>query len=69
MKRDTKGQAARIGLSPKTLENWRSNGRGPPYYKVGGRIVYDDAEVDAWFASKRRTSTSDPGSGTQAAAA
>jgi predicted DNA-binding transcriptional regulator AlpA len=62
MKRHTSGAAERLGLKRKTLENWRSNGGGPPYYKLGGRIVYDDFEVDSWCAARRRTSTSDPGS-------
>jgi predicted DNA-binding transcriptional regulator AlpA len=53
MKRDTKGQAARLGVQPKTLDNWRSQDVGPPYYKIGGRVVYDDAEVDAWVAERR----------------
>jgi predicted DNA-binding transcriptional regulator AlpA len=61
MKRDVRAQAERIGLKPKTLDNWRSQGTGPPYYKLGARIVYDDAETDAWLATRRRTSTSDPG--------
>jgi len=63
MKRDTKSQAERLGLKPKTLENWRCLGKGPPYYKVGDGpgaiVVYDDAETDIWLASRRRTSTSD----------
>lgn len=67
MKRDSTAAAGRIGLSRKTLENWRSLGGGPPYYKLGGRVVYDDAEVDAWLASRRRVSTSDPGPSIQAA--
>jgi predicted DNA-binding transcriptional regulator AlpA len=68
MKRDTRGAAQRIGLAGKTLDNWRSQGSGPPYYKLGGRIVYDDVEVDAWLAARRRTSTSDPGPAAQPAA-
>lgn len=27
--------AAMIGLSPRTIANWRSNGRGPKYLKLG----------------------------------
>jgi predicted DNA-binding transcriptional regulator AlpA len=59
-KRSTKQQAERIGLAPKTLDNWRSAGQGPPYYKLGNRVVYDDDEVDAWLAERRRTSTAEP---------
>jgi predicted DNA-binding transcriptional regulator AlpA len=57
MKRDTIEEAERIGLSPKTLENWRSLGCGPPYYKIGARVVYDEREVDEWLAARRRNST------------
>ena len=69
MKRDTRSQAERIGMKPKTLDNWRSTGDGPPYYKVGGKIIYDDDEVDVWLAKRRRTSTSDPGPAAESAAA
>lgn len=58
MKRDTIETAKRLNLSVHTLENWRSAGKGPPFYKIGARVVYDDAEVDEWLASRRRTSTS-----------
>lgn len=27
--------AAMIGMSPRTLANWRSNGKGPRYLKIG----------------------------------
>lgn len=27
--------AAMLGMSPRTLANWRSNGKGPPYVKIG----------------------------------
>jgi hypothetical protein len=27
--------AAMIGLSPRTIANWRSTGKGPPYLKIG----------------------------------
>jgi predicted DNA-binding transcriptional regulator AlpA len=68
MKRPSPQAAERIGLKGKTFDNWRAKNCGPPYYKVGGRVVYDDDEVDAWLASRRRTSTSDPGPSRQAAA-
>jgi len=38
--------------SEQTLANWRSLGIGPPYYKPGGRILYDWAEVRAWLAAQ-----------------
>ncbi len=65
MKRDTKSQAQRLGLKPKTLENWRSLRIGPPYYKLGNRVLYDDAESDAWLATCRRTGASESGQAEQ----
>jgi predicted DNA-binding transcriptional regulator AlpA len=57
MKRNTKAEADRLNLSPKTLENWRSIGVGPPFLKLGARVVYDEIEVDKWLAKQQRTST------------
>ncbi len=54
--------AARVGLSASTLAKMRMRGDGPPYSKVGAKIVvYNTADLDAWVASRRRRSTSDPG--------
>lgn len=36
-------------ISTRTLANWRSSGLdGPPYKKVGGRVLYSLNEVEAW---------------------
>jgi hypothetical protein len=71
MKRDTRSQAERLGLKPKTLENWRCLGKGPPFIKLGdgpgASVVYDDDDVDAWLAARRRNSTCDRGQGEHAA--
>ena len=53
--------AARLGLSPRTLEKHRCYGTGPVYRKLGGRIVYAIEELDAWAELGLRRSTSDPG--------
>lgn len=54
--------AAYLGLSPSTLAKMRVRGDGPPYSKAGPRIVvYDRGALEAWLASRRRTSTSDLG--------
>jgi predicted DNA-binding transcriptional regulator AlpA len=44
----TKEAAKRIGFSPKTLQNWRSSGKGPPWLRIGGKVVYEVAPFDAW---------------------
>jgi hypothetical protein len=39
------------------MEKLRCLGGSPPFYKVGRRILYDRAELDAWARLKRFTST------------
>lgn len=34
-----------------TLQWWRSHGKGPKYFKVGKRIIYARADLDAFMAS------------------
>ncbi len=38
-----------IGLSPKTLANWRSYGRGPKYYLKNGSVYYRLKDLDDFF--------------------
>lgn len=33
-----------------TLAQWRSRKKGPPWAKLGGRVRYDAALLDAWIA-------------------
>lgn len=39
-----------------TLSTWRSRNLGPPYVKVGGRVLYKTADVEAWEAKNTRSS-------------
>ena len=39
-----------LRLSPQTLNNMRSKGIGPSYYKHGRRVLYDVDELRAWSA-------------------
>ena len=43
-------------LSPRTLERWRYQGTGPQYLKVGGRIVYRLADIEAFEAEQLHAS-------------
>jgi hypothetical protein len=60
----TPDAALHLGLSARTLEKHRCYGTGPIFRKLGGRIVYDLADLDAWATIGTRRSTSDPGRGT-----
>lgn len=57
-------EAARfLGLSGRTLETHRTYGTGPLYRKLGGRVVYAIADLQAWAESGLKSSTSDPSTG------
>jgi predicted DNA-binding transcriptional regulator AlpA len=41
-------------LSRTTLQTMRSKGVGPPYAKLGHRVVYRLADVECWIAERTR---------------
>lgn len=54
----TEACAAMLGLSPRTLEDWRMKMVGPPYRKTGRskrcKVLYFRHEVLAWLESHKR---------------
>ena len=45
--------AARLGLSPRTLEGFRIRGGGPPYAKLTqGLVRYRPADLDTWLEAR-----------------
>ena len=47
---DGAGAAAYLGgLSAHTLRNWRTRGVGPRYLRLGDRVVYRIADLDAYL--------------------
>jgi predicted site-specific integrase-resolvase len=50
--------ARRWHLSPRTLERWRSQGEGPTFLKLGGRIVYRLDDVEEFERAQLRTPAS-----------
>lgn len=49
---DTSEAAAFLRLSPATLITWRSRRTGPPFLKLGSRVVYAVEALREWAASK-----------------
>ncbi|OSM07630.1 helix-turn-helix transcriptional regulator [Magnetofaba australis] len=47
----------RWGVSCQTLQNWRSQGRGPAYIKLGGRVLYRLLDVESFEAERTHTQT------------
>nr|SPS06255.1 conserved protein of unknown function [Candidatus Nitrotoga fabula] len=52
--------AIRWGLSVKTLRRWRQESLGPIFCKLGSRVVYLVADVEAYERRVSRFSTSAP---------
>ncbi len=57
---DQNALADRWQISPRTLEQWRWQGRGPCFLKIGGRVVYRLADVEAFETSKLHANTNGP---------
>ena len=50
--------ASRWGMSPKTLQRWRTEGRGPHYLKLGKRVTYTINAMIAYENFVQHISTS-----------
>lgn len=54
----TQEAAERLGVSPRTCEDWRLRGSGPVYRKLGRRLVrYCPADLEAFAAEGAMTNT------------
>jgi len=50
---NTRQAAEYLGLSPTTLNTWRSTGRYPlSYSKIGSRVMYRREELDRFVQSR-----------------
>lgn len=54
----TKEAAKRLRLNANTLANWRMQGTGPRYIKMGRKVLYPMAEIEAFEQRQLRGSTS-----------
>ena len=52
-----KKAAELCGLSPRTLERYRLEGRGPSFVRLGRRVLYREEDLVAWTEKQRRPST------------
>ena len=54
---DDHAAAAILDVSPGTLSVWRSTGRyALPFLKIGRKVRYRRADLDAWLAARLRES-------------
>lgn len=57
----TRAASVFLGLSASSLEKLRHYGGGPRFVKYGrgrgGRVVYDERDLEAWTESRKRSCT------------
>lgn len=51
-KLNTEEVAAYYGIKKNTLEIWRCKHKGPRYYKLGTRVLYDMDDLEEFFAAR-----------------
>lgn len=51
--------AAMLGVSEGTLANWRTDGGGPQFVRVGRAIRYRAADVEQWIADRTSENTTE----------
>jgi len=56
---DNKQAADFLKISPRTLEKHRVKGGGPRFRKLGRRVVYAVADLEAWANERICSNTSD----------
>lgn len=47
--------AALLGISPRTLDRWWNERRGPPRVKLGHKVLYHRPAVLAWVKAQEQT--------------
>ena len=50
----TSEAADRLGLSPRTLDRFRTTDEGPAFHRFGGRVRYRRGGLEAWATARRR---------------
>jgi excisionase family DNA binding protein len=41
--------AEKLNIQTRTLQDWRSNARGPKFVRVGRHIRYRKSDIEAWI--------------------
>ena len=49
---DSEAAGKHLGIPKQTLHNWRSQGKGPRYLKIGRHVRYRVSDLDAWAAKQ-----------------
>jgi predicted DNA-binding transcriptional regulator AlpA len=55
----TSEAAEYLRLSVSQLNNWRMEGAGPPFVKLGGRVFYRLKDLERWLEARTVRSTAE----------
>jgi len=58
----TRETAEFLGIRLQTLKNWIAANSAPPFYRVGAKLIFDQAELAEWMAARRVTPKRQQGS-------
>jgi hypothetical protein len=47
-------QAAKLGVTRRTLRQWRSDGIGPPFAMMAARVYYHDPSTVKWLRDQQQ---------------
>ena len=56
---DPEEASAYLQIAKQTLARWRCYGLGPCFVRIGGKIFYDLADLDAFIAANKFHSTAE----------
>ena len=48
----TNEAAFAVRLSPVTLTKWRASGKGPPWCRIAGRVLYRESDLREWVETE-----------------
>jgi hypothetical protein len=51
--------AKMLRLAAGTLQNWRVRGEGPPFIRLGGRVLYDRTALVDWARNQTTITTTE----------
>lgn len=51
--------AEHLGVSIRTIYNWRSSNTGPQGFRVGRHVRYRRSDVEAWIVDQHRQAAED----------
>ena len=59
--RTTKELATYLRRSERTLIRWRYDGKGPSYFRLGGKVLYPSDLTEQWLDNLRHDPVHDQG--------